>query len=218
MATARRSPTVTAAIRPARARTATSAPAAHTGRRLTREHPRRDRDRHRHRGRDQARCGAYLVAGWLSGIIVNLLSYSGYYDVAPTDARRTHTRAAHQQVDRAQVRPPRQIKTASTRGGPRRPRAPRWPNRRRRTAPRSSPTLLYRPPSARQAQRGLSRHPPTEHRLTSKPKPSSGRCALPLSQRASIRGATADVRSSFPGGSWPRTTPDPGSCARAMFA
>jgi uncharacterized membrane protein YphA (DoxX/SURF4 family) len=31
------------------------------------------------------RYGAYLVAGWLGGIIVNLLSYSGYYDVALRD-------------------------------------------------------------------------------------------------------------------------------------
>src|SRR5206468_5220278 len=28
------------------------------------------------------RYGAYLVAAWLAGIIVNLLTYSGYYDVA----------------------------------------------------------------------------------------------------------------------------------------
>ena len=31
------------------------------------------------------RYGAYLVAGWLGGIIVNLLSHSGYYDVALRD-------------------------------------------------------------------------------------------------------------------------------------
>lgn len=31
------------------------------------------------------RIGAYLVAGWLAGIIVNLLSYSGYYDIALRD-------------------------------------------------------------------------------------------------------------------------------------
>ena len=31
------------------------------------------------------RYAAYLVAGWLAGIIVNLLSYSGYYDVALRD-------------------------------------------------------------------------------------------------------------------------------------
>ena len=31
------------------------------------------------------RYGAYVVAGWLGGIIVNLLSYSGYYDVALRD-------------------------------------------------------------------------------------------------------------------------------------
>ena len=31
------------------------------------------------------RYGAYLVAGWLGGIILNLLSYSGYYDVALRD-------------------------------------------------------------------------------------------------------------------------------------
>jgi uncharacterized membrane protein YphA (DoxX/SURF4 family) len=31
------------------------------------------------------RYGAYLVAAWLGGIIVNLLSYSGYYDVALRD-------------------------------------------------------------------------------------------------------------------------------------
>jgi hypothetical protein len=28
---------------------------------------------------------AYVVAAWLGGIIVNLLSYSGYYDVALRD-------------------------------------------------------------------------------------------------------------------------------------
>jgi len=28
------------------------------------------------------RFGAYLVAAWLAGIILNLLTYSGYYDVA----------------------------------------------------------------------------------------------------------------------------------------
>jgi uncharacterized membrane protein YphA (DoxX/SURF4 family) len=31
------------------------------------------------------RYGAYLVAAWLTGIIVNLLSLSGYYDVALRD-------------------------------------------------------------------------------------------------------------------------------------
>jgi hypothetical protein len=31
------------------------------------------------------RYAAYVVAGWLAGIIVNLLSYSGYYDVALRD-------------------------------------------------------------------------------------------------------------------------------------
>jgi hypothetical protein len=31
------------------------------------------------------RYGAYLVAGWLGGIIVNLLTYSGYYDIALRD-------------------------------------------------------------------------------------------------------------------------------------
>jgi uncharacterized membrane protein YphA (DoxX/SURF4 family) len=31
------------------------------------------------------RYGAYVVAAWLAGIVVNLLSYSGYYDVALRD-------------------------------------------------------------------------------------------------------------------------------------
>jgi len=31
------------------------------------------------------RYGAYVVAGWLTGIIVNLLSYSGFYDIALRD-------------------------------------------------------------------------------------------------------------------------------------
>jgi hypothetical protein len=31
------------------------------------------------------RYGAYLVAGWLGGIIVNLLSHSGFYDIALRD-------------------------------------------------------------------------------------------------------------------------------------
>ena len=31
------------------------------------------------------RYGAYVVAAWLGGIIVNLLSYSGYYDIALRD-------------------------------------------------------------------------------------------------------------------------------------
>jgi uncharacterized membrane protein YphA (DoxX/SURF4 family) len=31
------------------------------------------------------RYGAYLVAAWLGGIIVNLLTYSGYYDIALRD-------------------------------------------------------------------------------------------------------------------------------------
>jgi uncharacterized membrane protein YphA (DoxX/SURF4 family) len=31
------------------------------------------------------RYGAYLVAGWLAGIIVNLLTHSGYYDIALRD-------------------------------------------------------------------------------------------------------------------------------------
>ena len=31
------------------------------------------------------RYGAYLVAGWLGGIVVNLLTYSGYYDIALRD-------------------------------------------------------------------------------------------------------------------------------------
>jgi hypothetical protein len=31
------------------------------------------------------RFGGYLVAAWLAGIIVNLLSYPGYYDIALRD-------------------------------------------------------------------------------------------------------------------------------------
>jgi hypothetical protein len=31
------------------------------------------------------RYAAYLVAAWLGGIIVNLLSYSGWYDIALRD-------------------------------------------------------------------------------------------------------------------------------------
>jgi uncharacterized membrane protein YphA (DoxX/SURF4 family) len=31
------------------------------------------------------RYGAFLVAAWLAGIILNLLSYSGYYDIALRD-------------------------------------------------------------------------------------------------------------------------------------
>ena len=31
------------------------------------------------------RYGAYIVAGWLAGIVVNLLTYSGYYDIALRD-------------------------------------------------------------------------------------------------------------------------------------
>jgi hypothetical protein len=31
------------------------------------------------------RYAAYVVAAWLAGIIVNLLTYSGYYDVALRD-------------------------------------------------------------------------------------------------------------------------------------
>src|SRR5215467_10986382 len=31
------------------------------------------------------RYGAYLVAGWLAGIVINLLTYSGFYDIALRD-------------------------------------------------------------------------------------------------------------------------------------
>jgi uncharacterized membrane protein YphA (DoxX/SURF4 family) len=31
------------------------------------------------------RYGAFLVAGWLAGIVINLLSYSGFYDIALRD-------------------------------------------------------------------------------------------------------------------------------------
>ena len=31
------------------------------------------------------RYGAYVVAGWLAGIVINLLTYSGFYDVALRD-------------------------------------------------------------------------------------------------------------------------------------
>ncbi len=31
------------------------------------------------------RYGAYVVAGWLGGIVINLLTYSGYYDIALRD-------------------------------------------------------------------------------------------------------------------------------------
>ena len=31
------------------------------------------------------RYGAYIVAAWLAGIVVNLLTYSGYYDIALRD-------------------------------------------------------------------------------------------------------------------------------------
>jgi hypothetical protein len=31
------------------------------------------------------RYGAYIVVGWLAGIVINLLTYSGYYDIALRD-------------------------------------------------------------------------------------------------------------------------------------
>jgi hypothetical protein len=31
------------------------------------------------------RYGAYIVAGWLAGIVINLLTHSGYYDIALRD-------------------------------------------------------------------------------------------------------------------------------------
>jgi hypothetical protein len=31
------------------------------------------------------RYGAFLVAGWLAGIVLNLLTYSGFYDIALRD-------------------------------------------------------------------------------------------------------------------------------------
>ena len=31
------------------------------------------------------RYGAYVVAAWLAGIVINLLTYSGYYDIALRD-------------------------------------------------------------------------------------------------------------------------------------
>ena len=31
------------------------------------------------------RYGAYIVAGWLAGIVINLLTYSGFYDIALRD-------------------------------------------------------------------------------------------------------------------------------------
>src|SRR5690242_6375243 len=31
------------------------------------------------------RYGAYVVAGWLAGIVINLLTYSGFYDIALRD-------------------------------------------------------------------------------------------------------------------------------------
>jgi hypothetical protein len=31
------------------------------------------------------RYGAYIVAGWLAGIVLNLLTHSGYYDIALRD-------------------------------------------------------------------------------------------------------------------------------------
>ena len=31
------------------------------------------------------RYGAYIVAAWLAGIVINLLTYSGYYDIALRD-------------------------------------------------------------------------------------------------------------------------------------
>jgi len=46
---------------------------------------RRDRDPRRDHRRTQARYGAYIVAGWLVGIVINLLTYSGFYDVALRD-------------------------------------------------------------------------------------------------------------------------------------
>ena len=36
------------------------------------------------------RYGAYLVAAWLAGIILNLLTYSGYYDIALRDFGLRH--------------------------------------------------------------------------------------------------------------------------------
>jgi hypothetical protein len=36
-------------------------------------------------GSARPRYGAYVVAGWLAGIIINLLTYSGFYDIALRD-------------------------------------------------------------------------------------------------------------------------------------
>src|SRR3954454_15833606 len=33
----------------------------------------------------KSRYGAYVVAGWLAGIVINLLTYSGFYDIALRD-------------------------------------------------------------------------------------------------------------------------------------
>ena len=48
------------------------------------------------------RYGAYLVAAWLAGIVVNLLTYSGYYDVALRDFATIQPRA---RVETVQERP-----------------------------------------------------------------------------------------------------------------
>ena len=46
---------------------------------------RRGRDHRRPGVAVRPRYGALLVAAWLGGIIINLLTYSGYYDIALRD-------------------------------------------------------------------------------------------------------------------------------------
>ena len=79
-------------------------------------HAHRGRDRGRRGGprRSPARYAAYVVALWLAGIIVNLLTYPGFFDVALRDVGLLLGALALGQLARAYQRP----QTGTTRPSP----------------------------------------------------------------------------------------------------
>ena len=97
------------------------------------------------------RYGAYVVAAWLGGIIVNLLTYSGYYDIALRDFG-LHARSPHARPAGGRLRPAAAPAPLTTRsGGPVATGPPPALREGRRRRCRSAPGCARR---ARESSRG----------------------------------------------------------------
>ncbi len=133
------------------------------------------------------RYGAYVVAAWLGGIIVNLLTYSGYYDIALRDfglllGALTLARLA------AVYDPPLRLRRLTTRsGGPVATGPPPALTEGRRRRCRSAPGCARR---ARESSRGRAARS-ARAGPSARPRRSGGRGTRRSRHREAARSASA---------------------------